>query len=178
MPRPRVSRRSEVHPGLGADRVRGRSPLLPRYGTVAPVTERGILGPQSLPKPGTKAGFKEADLNAVCEKPVELTQGFLPPWSIGGKCPNDDLGLSASSSAFPPFPEGHPAVLPGEDPPPYSPLTSPDSGSAPVITCRVCQSPINVEGKMHQHVVKCGVCNEATVSYNYLQNRPGSSFWF
>lgn len=72
------------------------------------------------------------------------------------------MGLSASSSAFPPFPEGHPAVLPGEDPPPYSPLTSPDSGSAPMITCRVCQSPINVEGKMHQHVVKCGVCNEAT----------------
>jgi hypothetical protein len=41
-----------------------------------------------------------------------------------------------------------------------------------MITCRVCQSPINVEGKMHQHVVKCGVCNEATVSYNYLQNGP------
>lgn len=81
--------------------------------------------------------------------------------------------LSASSSAFPPFPEGHPAVLPGEDPPPYSPLTSPDSGSAPMITCRVCQSPINVEGKMHQHVVKCGVCNEATVSCNALQDGPG-----
>ena len=73
-----------------------------------------------------------------------------------------------SSPAFPPFPEGHPAVLPGEDPPPYSPLTSPDSGSAPMITCRVCQSLINVEGKMHQHVVKCGVCNEATVSYTHL----------
>lgn len=73
-----------------------------------------------------------------------------------------------SFPAFPPFPEGHPAVLPGEDPPPYSPLTSPDSGSAPMITCRVCQSLINVEGKMHQHVVKCGVCNEATVSYTYL----------
>lgn len=76
--------------------------------------------------------------------------------------------LFTSSPAFPPFPEGHPAVLPGEDPPPYSPLTSPDSGSAPMITCRVCQSLINVEGKMHQHVVKCGVCNEATVSYTYL----------
>lgn len=73
--------------------------------------------------------------------------------------------LLPSSPAFPPFPEGHPAVLPGKDPPPYSPLTSPDSGSAPMITCRVCQSLINVEGKMHQHVVKCGVCNEATVSY-------------
>lgn len=41
-----------------------------------------------------------------------------------------------------------------------------------MITCRVCQSPINVEGKMHQHVVKCGVCNEATVSYNHLQKGP------
>ncbi|KPP68818.1 hypothetical protein Z043_112469, partial [Scleropages formosus] len=44
----------------------------------------------------------------------------------------------------------------------YSPLTSPESGSAPVISCRVCQSLISVEGKIHQHVVKCGVCNEAT----------------
>lgn len=51
-----------------------------------------------------------------------------------------------------------------------------------MITCRVCQSPINVEGKMHQHVVKCGVCNEATVSYTYLQKKralfPASSFRF
>lgn len=36
-----------------------------------------------------------------------------------------------------------------------------------MITCRVCHSLINVEGKMHQHVVKCGVCNEATVSSTY-----------
>ncbi|MBN3286003.1 PP4P1 phosphatase, partial [Polyodon spathula] len=43
-------------------------------------------------------------------------------------------------------------------------MTSPESGSAPMISCRVCQSLISVEGKMHQHVVKCGVCNEATVS--------------
>ncbi|XP_034353440.1 type 1 phosphatidylinositol 4,5-bisphosphate 4-phosphatase isoform X4 [Arvicanthis niloticus] len=84
----------------------------------------------------------------------------------GGSATGPGGGLTPSAppygAAFPPFPEGRPAVLPGEDPPPYSPLTSPDSGSAPVITCRVCQSPINVEGKMHQHVVKCGVCNEAT----------------
>lgn len=73
-------------------------------------------------------------------------------------------GKHAPPQAFPPFQEGHPAVLPGEDPPPYSPLTSPDSGSPPIITCRVCNSSINVEGKMHQHVVKCGNCNEATVS--------------
>ena len=65
---------------------------------------------------------------------------------------------------FPPFPSPtQPSVLLGEDPPPYSPLTSPESGSAPVISCRVCQSLISVEGKIHQHVVKCGVCNEATV---------------
>lgn len=68
-------------------------------------------------------------------------------------------------SGFPPFPStSQPSVLLGEDPPPYSPLTSPESGSAPVISCRVCQSLISVEGKIHQHVVKCGVCNEATVS--------------
>lgn len=69
-------------------------------------------------------------------------------------------------SGFPPFPSPtQPSVLLGEDPPPYSPLTSPESGSAPVISCRVCQSLISVEGKIHQHVVKCGVCNEATVGW-------------
>ncbi|KAK1802765.1 hypothetical protein P4O66_021303 [Electrophorus voltai] len=70
----------------------------------------------------------------------------------------------------PTFPQGfsefstplEPPGLPGEAPPPYSLLTSPESSSAPVISCRVCQSLISVEGKMHQHVVKCGVCSEAT----------------
>jgi len=55
-------------------------------------------------------------------------------------------------------------VAPGEAPPPYSPQVSPDSSSsAPTISCRVCQCAISVEGKTHQHVVKCGICNEATV---------------
>ncbi|KAF6132098.1 phosphatidylinositol-4,5-bisphosphate 4-phosphatase 1 [Phyllostomus discolor] len=85
-----------------------------------------------------------------------------PGGGLTPSAPPYGAGKHAPPQAFPPFPEGHPAVLPGEDPPPYSPLTSPDSGSAPRITCRVCQSVINVEGKMHQHVVKCGVCNEAT----------------
>uniref|UniRef100_A0A674NN14 Phosphatidylinositol-4,5-bisphosphate 4-phosphatase n=1 Tax=Takifugu rubripes TaxID=31033 RepID=A0A674NN14_TAKRU len=72
-------------------------------------------------------------------------------------------GVPNKPQNFPPFPSPtQPSVLLGEDPPPYSPLTSPESGSAPVISCRVCQSLISVEGKIHQHVVKCGVCNEAT----------------
>lgn len=63
-------------------------------------------------------------------------------------------------SGLAPFPT---SVVLGEPPPPYSPQGSPDSSSAPAINCRVCQSAISVEGKMHQHVVKCGICNEATV---------------
>ena len=51
-----------------------------------------------------------------------------------------------------------------ELPPPYTAIASPDAGGVPVINCRVCQSLINLDGKMHQHVVKCTVCNEATVS--------------
>ncbi|NXI14040.1 PP4P1 phosphatase, partial [Irena cyanogastra] len=53
---------------------------------------------------------------------------------------------------------------PGEAPPPYSPLGSPEAVGAgpPAVTCRVCQRPISVEGKTHQHVVKCGGCGEAT----------------
>lgn len=70
------------------------------------------------------------------------------------------------TTGFPPFPSAaQPSVLLREDPPPYSPLTSPESGSAPVIPCRVCQNAISVEGKIHQHVVKCAICNEATVGY-------------
>uniref|UniRef100_A0A3B4Z4P0 Phosphatidylinositol-4,5-bisphosphate 4-phosphatase n=1 Tax=Stegastes partitus TaxID=144197 RepID=A0A3B4Z4P0_9TELE len=71
--------------------------------------------------------------------------------------------VPSKPSDFPPFPSpSQPSVLLGEDPPPYSPLTSPESGSAPLISCRVCQSMISVEGKIHQHVVKCAICNEAT----------------
>lgn len=64
---------------------------------------------------------------------------------------DDGFGLPHGLSPFP-----------GEPPPPYSPQGSPDSSSAPVISCRVCQSAICVEGKTHQHVVKCNFCNEAT----------------
>ncbi|GLD65908.1 type 2 phosphatidylinositol 4,5-bisphosphate 4-phosphatase isoform X5 [Lates japonicus] len=49
-----------------------------------------------------------------------------------------------------------------ELPPPYTAIASPDTGGVPVINCRVCQSLINLDGKLHQHVVKCTVCNEAT----------------
>ncbi|KAK6324296.1 hypothetical protein J4Q44_G00066350 [Coregonus suidteri] len=49
-----------------------------------------------------------------------------------------------------------------ELPPPYTAITSPDPGGVPIINCRVCQSLINLDGKLHQHVVKCTVCNEAT----------------
>lgn len=53
-----------------------------------------------------------------------------------------------------------PPIGPDELPPPYS-ATSP--GNIPTINCKVCQSLINIEGKTSQHVVKCSVCNEATV---------------
>ncbi|OCT76975.1 hypothetical protein XELAEV_18032179mg, partial [Xenopus laevis] len=52
--------------------------------------------------------------------------------------------------------------LQAELPPPYTAIASPDAGGVPVINCRVCQSLINLDGKLHQHVVKCTVCNEAT----------------
>lgn len=68
-------------------------------------------------------------------------------------------GLLSQPYSLVPFPS---SVAPGEPPPPYSPQGSPDSSSTPVISCRVCQSAISVEGKTHQHVVKCSICNEAT----------------
>lgn len=79
-------------------------------------------------------------------------------------------GLSPGGASYgfkpqslPVFPgSSAPTLLSGDAPPPYSPQGSPDSGTVPLITCRVCQSSISVEGKTQQHVVKCGVCNEAT----------------
>ncbi|XP_023996664.1 type I phosphatidylinositol 4,5-bisphosphate 4-phosphatase-A [Salvelinus sp. IW2-2015] len=81
-------------------------------------------------------------------------------------------GTNGASYGFPQRPQSFPPFLSPSAPlqscwgrpPPYSPLGSPDIGSSPLISCRVCQSAINVEGKTHQHVVKCIICNEATVS--------------
>uniref|UniRef100_H3D0Y9 Phosphatidylinositol-4,5-bisphosphate 4-phosphatase n=1 Tax=Tetraodon nigroviridis TaxID=99883 RepID=H3D0Y9_TETNG len=79
------------------------------------------------------------------------TNGFSPGGSYYGYPPKPQT--------LAPFPA---SVVLAEPPPPYSPQGSPDSGSPPVVNCRVCQSAISVEGKMHQHVVKCGICSEAT----------------
>ena len=46
-----------------------------------------------------------------------------------------------------------------ELPPSYTPSSH---GGVPMVKCKVCQSMINIEGKTHQHVVKCIACNEAT----------------
>lgn len=47
-----------------------------------------------------------------------------------------------------------------EVPPPYDHSVS----GVPMVTCRVCQTMIDISGKMEQHVVKCPKCSEATVS--------------
>lgn len=46
-----------------------------------------------------------------------------------------------------------------ELPPPYQ---ATQQGQVPMVTCRVCQTMIDVSGKRDQHVVKCTSCNEAT----------------
>ncbi|XP_059971342.1 type 2 phosphatidylinositol 4,5-bisphosphate 4-phosphatase-like [Mesoplodon densirostris] len=48
-----------------------------------------------------------------------------------------------------------------EPPPPYTAIVSPDASGIPVINCHVSQSLINLDGKLHQRVVKCTVCNDA-----------------
>lgn len=52
-------------------------------------------------------------------------------------------------------------IGPDELPPPYQAATQ---GNNAMVTCRVCQAMIDVSGKREQHVVKCNICNEATVS--------------
>nr|DBA24138.1 TPA: hypothetical protein GDO54_011837 [Pyxicephalus adspersus] len=73
--------------------------------------------------------------------------------------------LISPNSGVPPY--GQDNNLQAELPPPYTAIASPDANGVPVINCRVCQSLINLDGKLHQHVVKCTVCNEATKTYLY-----------
>lgn len=50
-------------------------------------------------------------------------------------------------------------IGPDDLPPPYQQAVG---GNIPTVTCRVCQSAIDISGKRDQHVVKCNQCNEAT----------------
>lgn len=52
------------------------------------------------------------------------------------------------------------SIAANEPPPPYTPT---GHGCIPMINCKVCQAMINLQGRMNQHVVTCGACNEATV---------------
>nr|KAF6300795.1 phosphatidylinositol-4,5-bisphosphate 4-phosphatase 2 [Myotis myotis] len=72
------------------------------------------------------------------------------------------LSAPHSGHVTPTAPPRLPESSPQELPPPYTSISSPDSGGIPVINCRVCQSLISLDSKLHQHVVKCTVCNEAT----------------
>lgn len=90
---------------------------------------------------------------------------YFPSSTITGTT-NPYYYLTFADLPPPPFGGEPPPILPGEQPPPYTPANGPQGG-VPMINCRVCQSMINLEGRLHQHVVKCGVCHEATVSSLY-----------
>jgi hypothetical protein len=49
------------------------------------------------------------------------------------------------------------------------PEPNPPVPGGPTVLCRVCQASINIEGKMHQHVVKCPHCHEATVCVRWAR---------
>jgi len=61
-----------------------------------------------------------------------------------------------------------------ELPPPYVPTGA--SGVAS-ISCKVCQTSINLEGKSSQIVVKCSSCNEATVSVTAVMCNFREGYW-
>ena len=62
----------------------------------------------------------------------------------------------------PPLTPGTPPPAYSEMPPPYAPPMS--MNTEPSVICRVCQQLIYIRGREHQRVVKCGNCQEATVS--------------
>lgn len=86
-------------------------------------------------------------------KPVSKCLCFL--FSSTGR--SETTSSSSSSSQL------VPPLSSNELPLPYTPTPQ---GGIPMINCKVCQAMINIEGKLHQHVVKCSVCHEATVSTN------------
>ena len=64
---------------------------------------------------------------------------------------------------------GPPPQIPGTPPPAYSEMPPPyapplSMNTEPSVICRVCQQLIYIRGREHQRVVKCGNCQEATVS--------------
>lgn len=61
------------------------------------------------------------------------------------------------------------SIGPDELPPPYHQATQ---SGVPMVTCRVCQDMIDITNKREQHVVKCGKCNEATVSVYFCIYKP------
>ena len=67
------------------------------------------------------------------------------------------------------FVVGAPPQIPGTPPPAYSEMPPPyappiSMNTEPSVICRVCQQLIYIRGREHQRVVKCGNCQEATVS--------------
>lgn len=66
----------------------------------------------------------------------------------------------------PPQVPGTPPPAYSEMPPPYAPPVS--MNTEPSVICRVCQQLIYIRGREHQRVVKCGNCQEATVSNFFL----------
>jgi phosphatidylinositol-4,5-bisphosphate 4-phosphatase len=103
-------------------------------------------------------------------------RGESEPLLSNSDC-SENESLAPSSTTLPPINSTEippvlasdvpPPILPGEMPPPYSPPTGDlggggGGGGVPMINCRVCQAMINLEGRMHQHVVKCSICHEAT----------------
>lgn len=95
-------------------------------------------------------------LNPDFEIWVVFVFSFLSLWRLETILAGSILGPSGFSAEIS-------LCLAAELPPPYTAIASPDASGVPVINCRVCQSLINLDGKLHQHVVKCTVCNEATV---------------
>lgn len=45
-------------------------------------------------------------------------------------------------------------------------------GGVPMVTCRVCQAMIDISSKREQHVVKCHICQEATVRHRLVSFAP------
>ncbi|XP_041454679.1 type 1 phosphatidylinositol 4,5-bisphosphate 4-phosphatase-like [Lytechinus variegatus] len=99
-------------------------------------------------------------LNNHCQDEYHEEEEIIPtapPVHAVANVQNADLGPPSEPPPFDATPP--PPIMPGEDPPPYTPGPP---GAMPMINCRVCQAMISLEGKMHQHVVKCSVCLEAT----------------